>query len=64
MKRIVAVNCSPRSGWNTAALVQKAAAALKRRAHLYVANEETFRFCRADQTADLPGYSYIGSVNL
>ena len=31
-------------------------------AHLYVANEETFRFFKADQTADLPGYAYIGSV--
>ena len=36
MKRIVAVKCSPRSGWNTAALVQKAAAgaeANNRRCH-------------------------------
>ena len=33
-------------------------------AHLYVANEESFRFFEADQTADLPGYTYIGSVTL
>ena len=33
-------------------------------AHLYVANEDTFRFFKADQTADLPGYTYIGSVTL
>ena len=33
-------------------------------AHLYVANEKAFKFFKADQTADLPGYTYIGSVNL
>ena len=33
-------------------------------AHLCVSNEETFRFFKADQTADLPGYAYIGSVTL
>ena len=33
-------------------------------AHLYVANEESFKFFRADHITDLPGYSYIGSVNL
>ena len=33
-------------------------------AHLYVSNEDTFRFFKADQTADLPGYTYIGSVTL
>ena len=33
-------------------------------AHLYVANEETFRFFQAKQTATLPGHHYIGSVNL
>ena len=33
-------------------------------AHLYVSNEETFRFVKADQTTGLPGYTYIGSVNL
>ena len=33
-------------------------------AHLYVANADTFRFFKADQTADLPGYSYMGSVIL
>lgn len=31
-------------------------------AHLYVANEETFRFFHADHITDLPGYAYIGSV--
>ena len=33
-------------------------------AHLYVSSADTFRFFKADQTADLPGYAYIGSVNL
>ena len=33
-------------------------------AHLYVANEETFQFLKADQTAFLPEYNYIGTVNL
>ena len=33
-------------------------------AHLYMSNEDTFRFFKADQTADLPGYTYIGSVTL
>ena len=33
-------------------------------AHLYVANPETFRFCRAENTTDLPGYTYIGSITL
>lgn len=33
-------------------------------AHLYVSNEESFHFFKADQTADLPGYAYIGSVTL
>jgi len=33
-------------------------------AHLYVSSADTFRFFKADQTADLPGYTYIGSVNL
>ena len=33
-------------------------------AHLYVANEETFQFFKADHTAGLPGYSDIGSVRL
>ena len=32
--------------------------------HLYVSSADTFRFFKADQTADLPGYAYIGSVNL
>ena len=33
-------------------------------AHLYVSSADTFRFFKADQTADLPGYGYIGSVTL
>lgn len=33
-------------------------------AHLYVANEETFRFFKADKMSDLTGYGYIGSVTL
>ena len=33
-------------------------------AHLYVSNEGTFRFFRADHVTDLPGYGYIGSVTL
>ena len=32
-------------------------------AHLYVANEG-FRFFKADHIMNLPGYTYIGSVNL
>ena len=33
-------------------------------AHLYVANEGSFRFFRADPVTCLPGYTYIGSVTL
>lgn len=33
-------------------------------AHLYVSNEETFKFFKADRIADLPGYTYIGSITL
>jgi len=33
-------------------------------AHLYAANEETFRFFKTDYIAGLPGYTYIGSVTL
>jgi len=33
-------------------------------AHLYVANEDNFRFFKAEHIADLPGHSYIGSVTL
>ena len=33
-------------------------------AHLYVSNEDTFRFFKADHITDLPGYTYIGSVTL
>jgi len=32
--------------------------------HLYVTNEETFRFFQVDDMADLPGYGYVGSVTL
>jgi len=33
-------------------------------AHLYVENEGTFRFFKAESVPVIPGYSYIGSVNL
>ena len=33
-------------------------------AHLYVSNGERFRFFKAEQPADLPGYTYIGCVTL
>jgi len=33
-------------------------------AHLYVANEETFRFFKTENPSALPGFSYIGSVTL
>ena len=33
-------------------------------AHLYVANEETFRFFRAEAPTPVAGYGYIGSINL
>jgi len=33
-------------------------------AHLYVSNEDTFRFFKADHITDLAGYSYIGSAML
>ena len=33
-------------------------------AHLYVANPETFRFFKAENMTDLPGYTYIGSMTL
>ena len=33
-------------------------------AHLYVSNEKSFHFFKADQVADLSGYGYIGSVTL
>lgn len=33
-------------------------------AHLYIANEQTFRFVKAENMPDLPGYRYIGSVSL
>ena len=33
-------------------------------AHLYAANEETFRFFKAENAPGIPGYGYIGSVTL
>jgi len=33
-------------------------------AHLYVANEGSFRFFKAEHGPDLPGYGYVGSVTL
>ena len=33
-------------------------------AHLYVANEETFRFFKAENTPDVPDYGYVGSVTV
>ena len=33
-------------------------------AHLYVANEESFRFFQAEHKADLPGYGYVGSFGI
>jgi len=33
-------------------------------AHLYVSNEEAFKLFQAEHITDLPGYTYIGSVNL
>ena len=33
-------------------------------AHLYVANEETFRFFRTENVSEMTGYHYIGSVTL
>ena len=33
-------------------------------AHLYVSCEDAFRFFLADRPADLPGYTYIGTVTL
>jgi len=33
-------------------------------AHLYIANEDRFRFFKAEHILALPGYSYIGSVTL
>ena len=33
-------------------------------AHLYVANEETFRFFKAEHVPNVSGYGYIGSVTL
>jgi len=32
--------------------------------HIYVANQESFRFFKAEHMTDLPGYGYIGSVTL
>ena len=33
-------------------------------AHLYVENEDTFRFFQAENGAEVPGYRYIGSITL
>ena len=33
-------------------------------AHLYVANEETFRFSKAEKATEIAGYGYIGSVKI
>ena len=33
-------------------------------AHLYVANEETFRFFKAENVPEVPGYTYIGSCRI
>ena len=33
-------------------------------AHLYVANEETFRFFQTEQPQEVAGYGYIGSITL
>lgn len=33
-------------------------------AHLYVANEDTFRFFKAENPPEVPGYGYIGSITL
>lgn len=33
-------------------------------AHLYVANEETYRFFKAENVPAVSGYSYIGNVTL
>ena len=33
-------------------------------AHLYVSNEGSFHFFKADHLTDLPGYTYMGSVTL
>ena len=33
-------------------------------AHLFVANEDTFRFFKAENVQAVPGYGYIGSCNI
>ena len=33
-------------------------------AHLYVENEDTFRFFSAEKAPELPGYAYIGSIRI
>ena len=33
-------------------------------AHLFVANEETFRFFRAEKPREVPGHDYIGSITV
>ena len=31
-------------------------------AHLFVANEESFRFAKTENVSEIPGYTYIGSI--
>ena len=33
-------------------------------AHLYVANEESFRFCKVESVSEIAGYGYVGSVTI
>ena len=33
-------------------------------AHLFVANEDTFRFFKAENVAEVPGYGYVGTITL
>ena len=33
-------------------------------AHMYVANEETFRFFKVDDVKEIKGYAYIGSFTI
>ena len=33
-------------------------------AHLYVANEDSFRFCKTDAAAERPGWNYVGSCEI
>ena len=49
------VYCSQKGSWLVAGIAL---------AHLYVANEETFRFFKMENAPGVLGYSYIGSVTL